>query len=79
MKMSGDSKEKVHRYEKIEFLGEGQVLLRIIELVIEIIVSRVTGFIKVIPTATGVNIFDAAIKVSLSILVNITQFNLWVV
>ena len=34
MKMSGDSKEKVHRYEKIEFLGEVQVLLRIIELVI---------------------------------------------
>jgi hypothetical protein len=34
MQLSGDSKEKVHRYEKIEFLGEGQVLLRISQLII---------------------------------------------
>ena len=35
-------------------------------------VKIVIGFITAIPTATGVNIFDAAIKVSLSISVNIT-------
>ena len=52
------------------------IAFRIIDVEIDNIVKRVTGFITAIPTATGVIIFDAAIKVSLSILLNITQFNL---
>lgn len=48
---------------------------RIIDVEIDNIVKIVTGFITTIPTATGVSIFDAAIKVSLSILLNITQLN----
>ncbi len=39
-------------------------------------VRYVIGLITAIPTATGVSIFDAAIKLSLSILLNITYYYL---
>lgn len=49
---------------------------RTIDVEIDNMVKIVTGLITAIPTDTGVSIFDVAIKVSLSILLNITQFNL---
>ena len=44
---------------------------RTIDVEIDNMVKYVTGLITAIPTDTGVSIFDAAIKVSLSILLNI--------
>ena len=48
---------------------------RTIDVEIDNMVKYVTGLITAIPTDTGVSIFDAAIKVSLSILLNIIRFN----
>ena len=47
---------------------------RTIDVEIDNMVKYVTGLITAIPTDTGVSIFDAAIKVSLSIDINITYF-----
>jgi hypothetical protein len=48
------------------------IAFRTIDVEIDKMVRIVIGLITAIPTATGVSIFDAAIKVSLSILLNIT-------
>ena len=47
---------------------------KIIDVEIDKMVRIVIGVITAIPTETGVSIFDAAIKLSLSILLNITYF-----
>jgi hypothetical protein len=49
---------------------------KIIDVEIDKMVRIVIGFITAIPTATGVIIFDAAMRVSLSISLNITYYYL---